>query len=173
MGPKEPMPIALTDCRVLKNSTVRLMVSSGVVVGTSPISRSSGRVPKAQTNLVPPASIPPTHGMSFSVRPRPEGSDHVPAGLTKGPRGADSQSAAPRLVSASGGHRPECRCSTQEFSHCVPHNNSNEGHSRPCGADAPVRAGPPGPPFPRSDGLQQQADVGVGCGPGVRPTLRP
>jgi hypothetical protein len=29
-------------------------------------------------------------------------------------RGADSQSAAPRLVSASGEHRHKCRCSTQE-----------------------------------------------------------
>src|SRR5580658_3538229 len=69
MGPKEAMTIALTGCRVLKNSTVRLMVSSGVVVGTSPTSRSSGRAPKAQTNLVPPASIPPTQGIVIQCTP--------------------------------------------------------------------------------------------------------
>jgi hypothetical protein len=42
--------------------------------------------------------------------------------LMKTPRGADSQSAAPRLVSASGGHRHECRCCTQE---CVRHKASS------------------------------------------------
>src|SRR5580693_6774049 len=62
------MPMALMGWRALKNATVRRMVSSGVVVGTSPTSRSSGLLPTAQTNLVPPPSIPPTHGMCFSVR---------------------------------------------------------------------------------------------------------
>jgi hypothetical protein len=36
-----------------------------------------------------------------------------------------------------------------------------------CGADAPVRAGPPGPAFLGLDDLHKQADVGVGRGPGA------
>jgi hypothetical protein len=40
------------------------------------------------------------------------------------------------------------------------------------GADPLVRAGPPGPATSSLDEYQWQADVGVGRGPGVRPTLR-
>ena len=37
------------------------------------------------------------------------------------------------------------------------------------GADPLIRAGPPGPAFPQIDN-SEEADEGVGCGPGVRPT---
>jgi hypothetical protein len=40
-----------------------------------------------------------------------------------------------------------------------------------CGADPPIRAGPPGPALPLSTNFAE-ADEGVGCGPGARPTVQ-
>src|ERR1700691_5460961 len=59
MGPNEPMPMASRGWRALKKATTRPIVSCGVPVGNSAESRSPGWVPTAQTNLVPPASMPP------------------------------------------------------------------------------------------------------------------
>jgi hypothetical protein len=45
----------------------------------------------------------------------------------------------------------------------------NENLRAAGGADPLVRAGPPGPAASSIDKYQQQADVGVGCGPGGPP----
>src|SRR5216683_7050692 len=60
-GPKEPMPTACKrppECS-FRNVTAEPIVASGDVVGNCVTVRSSGAVPTAQTNLVPPASIAP------------------------------------------------------------------------------------------------------------------
>src|SRR5690349_20015257 len=62
-GPKEPMPKASKGRRGSKKAATRWIVSAGVVVGISAQSRSSGPVPEAQTNLVPPASMPANRGI--------------------------------------------------------------------------------------------------------------
>jgi hypothetical protein len=46
---------------------------------------------------------------------------------------------------------------------------SDENLRAASGADPLVRAGPPGPAASSIDKYQQQADVGVGCGPGGPP----
>ena len=51
MGPKEAIPMASTGSRDVKKSATRAMVSSGVVVGNSVISASSGPLPVAHLNL--------------------------------------------------------------------------------------------------------------------------
>jgi hypothetical protein len=83
--------------------------------------------------LLPPASIPPTHGMSFSVRPQPEGNLHGPAG--------------PPVARTLSLLRRDSSRRRADIDGSVSHNNSNESHSRRCGADAPSARVPPDPPF--------------------------
>src|SRR6266700_6878614 len=67
-GPKEPMPTACNcppECSFRK-VTAEPIVASGDVVGSCVTARSSGPVPTAQTNLVPPASIAPNTYRSFA-----------------------------------------------------------------------------------------------------------
>src|SRR5271165_2245195 len=60
-GPKDPMPTAWSRLPACSRNqlTALSMVASGEVVGNWVVRRSSGPVPMPQTNLVPPASMPP------------------------------------------------------------------------------------------------------------------
>jgi hypothetical protein len=80
--------------------------------------------------------------------------------------------AAPRLVSASGGRRQECRCSTQERSHSAPHNNSNENDSRHVGRTPPSARVPPDPPFRGLTNFASRPTLASAADQGVRPTSR-
>src|SRR4051794_9794839 len=71
MGPKQPTPSASIFGCARKKSMHLPSVSLGVVVGKRACAfRSSGPVPTAHTNLVPPASIAPYKDISEPIMPR-------------------------------------------------------------------------------------------------------